>query len=67
MMEEEEEIPLLTVNLLENELAGSGFKIVHQVWAAGESEDEAHDASADISLVRAPLVPWSFPPRGRAR
>ena len=48
MMEEEEEIPLLT--------SGSGFKIVHQVWAAGESEDEAHDASADISLVRASSI-----------
>ena len=42
----------MTVNFSEEEVFGGGFKVVHQVWATGQSEDEDNDFGADLSLVR---------------
>ena len=39
-MEESDEVPLLTRDVVEDELFSGNFKVFHQVWAIDQNEEE---------------------------
>ena len=46
-MEESDEVPLLTRDVVEDELFSGNFKVFHQVWASDQNEEEDSDFEED--------------------
>ena len=46
-MEESDEVPLLTRDVVEDELFSGNFKVFHQVWASDQNEEQDSDFEED--------------------
>ena len=55
-MEESDEVPLLTRDVNEDELFSGNFKVLHQVWASDQNEDQGSDFEEEANIARASSV-----------
>ena len=55
-MEESDEVPLLTRDVVEEELFSGNLKVLHQVWACDQNEDQESYFEEEANIPRASSV-----------